>query len=137
MSLCTQCQSISTRVLGQERTKVFRHGYDSFREAVFERKCYICYRVWESLSEEQKEVASRPEFMGIDYYIQVGDANRWDGEPTQSLASITFMLDDDLYNCEDYNEVGGLSVGLVGIFGALNPAGTYVCSPGFAMRGDD
>lgn len=76
-------------------------------------------------------MASRPEFMGIDYYIQVGDANRWDGEPTQSLASITFMLDDDLYNCEDYNEVGGLSVGLVGIFGALNPAGTFVHSLSF------
>lgn len=111
---------------------LFRHGYDSFRKAVFESNCYICYRVWQSFTEEQKEMASRPEFMGMEYYIQFGRGNHWDGQPSLSLAWITFVLDDDLYDCEDYNEPGGLSLAGMGIFGVLNPAGTSVRLPIFS-----
>lgn len=128
MSLCTECNSISTRTFGSESAILFRHGYDSLRKAVFESKCYICCRVWESLTEEQKEVASRPEFMGIEYHLSVRTATDSDGDQVLPLASITFTWDDDLYDCEDYNEPGGLHVQDEGNFTALNPASMFVHS---------
>ncbi|KAG6366495.1 hypothetical protein INS49_000672 [Diaporthe citri] len=124
MSLCTECKSMSTRTFEGDETKLFRHGYDSFRKAVFESKCYICCRVWESLTEEQKEVASRPEFMGIEYHFRPRRAIDSDGDPTLTVASLTFKWDDDLFDCEDYDEPGGFDVG-EGTFTALNPAKPY------------
>lgn len=128
MSLCTECKSMSTKTFEGDETKLFRHGYDSFRKAVFESKCYICCRVWESLTEEQKEVASRPQFMGIEYHLRLSNAIDSDGEARPTVAEITFTWDDDLYDCEDYTEPGGLLVEEVGNFAALNPASMFVHS---------
>lgn len=128
MSLCTECKSMSTKTFEGDETKLFRHGYDSFRKAVFESKCYICCRVWESLTEEQKKVASRPQFMGIEYHLRLWNAIDSDGEASLTVASITFRWDDDLYDCEDYTEPGGLGVEEAGNFAALNPASMFVHS---------
>lgn len=127
MSLCTECKSMSTRTFEGDEDKLFRHGHDTFQKSVFESKCYICCRVWESLTQEQKDVASRPEFMGIEYHFRPGRAIDSDGDPLLTVASLTFTWDDDLFDCEDYGEPGGFDAG-EGTFTALNPAGMFVHS---------
>lgn len=127
MSLCTECKLMSTKTYEDGENKLFRHDYDSFRKAVFETKCYICCPVWESLTEEQKEVAGRPEFMGIEYHFRPGNAIDSDGDPMLTVASLTFKWDDDLFDTEDYAEPGGYDAE-GGTFTALNPASMFVHS---------
>jgi hypothetical protein len=138
MSLCTECKSITTRTFGQDRTLLFRHKHDSLRKAVFESKCHICYHVWESLSDEQKAIASRPEFMGIEYYISIRTLDFQERDPSDCLAEISFEWFDDFFDCDDYNEVGGLHVDFSGVFAALNPVGMSFRFPSFfPLRGRD
>lgn len=73
-------------------------------------------------------VASDPAFMGIEYQIslhKITRAQAEDGDEQEILATLSFDHGDDLYDCEDYNEVGGLPVDQVGNFAILNPSGVY------------
>lgn len=60
MGLCELCLSISSKVLVRGINTIFHHNYNTFKESVLRSKCYICSQVWNSLNEEQKAVASRP-----------------------------------------------------------------------------
>lgn len=64
--------------------------------------------------------------MGIEYQISLSKiAQADDGDKKEILATLSFDHGDDLYDCEDYNEVGGLPVDQVGNFAILNPSGAY------------
>lgn len=129
MSLCEKCQSMTSKPLSYGRNSLFRHDHISLQEAVFERRCFICTRVWDSLSEDQKAVASGPAFMGIEYQLfLLRPTSGEDGEQREGqeiLATLSFKHGEDFYDCEDYNDVGGSPVGSAGCFAILNPSGTY------------
>lgn len=84
--------------------------------------------MYRTLSEEQKAIASDPTFMGIEYFIFLRHITQEeDGEQQKIVATLSFEHGDDLYDCEDYNEVGGLLPGnsTVGCFAILNPSSEY------------
>lgn len=129
MGLCEQCQSISTKVLVHGRNSLFRHDHISLEKAVFESRCFICSRVWDTLSEEQKVVASGPAFMGIEYRMFLfQEKYSDDDELSEILAHLTFEHGDDLYDVDDYNEVGGMPMDSTGCFAILNPSGKHTSS---------
>lgn len=134
MGLCEQCQSVRAKVLVHGRNTLFRHDSSTLQKAVFESRCFVCSHVWDSLSGEQKAVASGPAFEGIEYQIFLSKIENHDvdAEKSEIIAAISFDHGDDLYDCEDYNEVGGLSMDSMGNFAMLNPACAYIClvSPG-------
>lgn len=123
MGLCEQCQSISSTVLLLSGlNKVFHHSCETLKKSVFEAKCYVCSRVWDSLTEEQKAVASHPDFEGIDCKVSLQTSHEEDdGWQERVLAKITFTPGDDLYDCEDYETVGGKIMEHAGQFAILNP----------------
>lgn len=126
MGLCEQCRAMTTTPLAGGRNSLFRHDHVSLRKAVFESRCFVCCRVWDSLSEEQKGVARDPAFEGIGYSISLSrSTDGGDGEQVEILATLSFEHGDDLFDCEDYNVVGGLPVGSAGCFAILNPSGAY------------
>ncbi|KUI68836.1 hypothetical protein VM1G_04392 [Cytospora mali] len=114
---------MSTKVLTRGRNSLFRHDHITFRKAVFESRCFICSHVWNSLSQEQKDIASDAAFMGIEYQIHLSKITHdKDEEQRKVLANLSFEHGDDLYDCEDYKEVGGFPVEAVGCFAILNPS---------------
>ena len=113
---------MTTTRLALGTNSLFRHDHETLRKAVFESKCFICSGVWGSLTEEQKKVASVPDFEGIEYRIRLYRNPLNDGEQREYLATMLFSHGDDLFDCEDYNEVGGLPVDSVGCFAMLNPS---------------
>ncbi|KAG8168216.1 hypothetical protein KVR01_003905 [Diaporthe batatas] len=117
MGLCALCeQSLSSKVLVDDT--LFHHDYRTFRQSV-ESKCYICSHVWSSLTEEQKETTMRPTFDGIDYDVSLRTS--YGERQGRILATIDFKHGDDLFDCEDYNEVGGKHMADAGRFAILNP----------------
>lgn len=122
MRLCEQCRSISSKVL-PKRT-VLHHNYASLQKSVFAGSCYLCSQVWDSLNEEQKGVASRSDFEGIDYEVSLGRTSYGDdGVQERILAKISFEHGEDLLYCEEYDIVGGTSLEDAGQFAILNPFG--------------
>lgn len=124
MGLCEKCQSLATEAFrSSESPSVDRYDYLSFRRAV-DGKCFVCSHVWDSLSEEQKGIASKPGFMGITYRIYRNSRPGSDeGEPI--LATLSFQHGDDLFDCEECNKVGGLMINSAGVFAFLDPSGEY------------
>nr|AET07139.1 vegetative incompatibility protein 6 [Cryphonectria parasitica] len=125
MSLCRKCQAIpDTRICSGEHRVVVRHDSASIQKSV-EDRCYICARVWNSLSEEQKAVCKRPTFEGIVYKMYTRDQS-YGGSNAHSRPILAQLLcqpaKDDLYDCDDYNEVGGWWRNEAGAFAALNPS---------------
>lgn len=122
MTLCQKCQSIpDTAVAYSGRPTVVRHDTASLKRSI-QTRCFICTRVWESLSEEQKTVAESPTFTGIQYQARMSTG--WMGEKRENpiLASLICEPGDDLYDCEDYNVVGGWWRMETGQFSVLNPS---------------
>lgn len=125
MAFCQKCQLIPDILIarGQDRTVVVHHDSASLQAAVTER-CYICLRVWESLSEEQKSVASSSAFEGIRYNLSLSLDYSEPGSSEESsfIAELKCNHGDDLYDCDDYNEVGGWWRLEMGQFTMLNPS---------------
>lgn len=122
MDLCEQCQRISSTVLVSGNNKVLHHTHETFQKSVFGEKCYLCSQVWNSLNEEQKTVASRPDFEGINYEVFFyGRGFRYDGQLDRILAKVDFTHGEDLWDCEEYDEVGGKTMEEAGQFAILNP----------------
>lgn len=123
MGLCEQCQSISSKVLVFGKNMVFHHNYETFRKSVFGDRCYICSQVWDSMNEEQKAVASRPDFEGIDYEVFLKSASfDEEGQQERVLATISFSHGEDLWDTEEYDPIGGMSMEDAGKFAILNPS---------------
>lgn len=126
MGLCAHCLSLSSKVLIFGVNAALHHSHETFKEAVFVSKCYICSQVWDSMNEEQKEVVRRPDFEGIDYNIRLGRTRYGeDGRQEPVLATIFIKHGEDLWDCEEYNKVGGTFVSGAGQFAILNPFGGY------------
>lgn len=124
MGLCEQCQSISSKVLVFGRNTAIHHNYETFKEAVFGSKCYLCSQVWDSMNAEQKAVARRPEFEGIDYEILLGKTKYFEDDRQKPvLAKIFIEHGEDLWDCEEYDTVGGTHMDSAGQFAILNPFG--------------
>lgn len=122
MGLCEQCQSISSTVLsGLKGKTVLQHNNETLARSVFDSKCFLCTQVWNSLTEEQREVTRRPEFEGITYIASLETAG-WDYGPEDILATIYIENGEDLYCCEDYNLVGGTLTGDSGQYAILRPS---------------
>lgn len=122
MGLCETCQSLSSKVLVSGMNTAIHHDHETFKEAVFGSKCYLCSQVWDSMNEEQKEVARRPNFEGLDYHILLGRIRYGEDDRLEPvLASFFIKHGEDLWNCEEYDTVGGTHVG--GQFAILNPFG--------------
>lgn len=116
--LCKKCQSIpETVIAGRGLQVALEHDFKSLKESV-ERRCFICTRVWDTLSEQQRTVAGRPTFMGIRYQLCL---------KTSSAIVAKLMCDpgDDLYDCDDYKVVGGWWRGETGHFAMLDPSSTF------------
>lgn len=125
MGLCEHCHSISSKVLvGGMNKALIHHDHETFKKAVFENKCYLCSQVWDSMNEEQKEVAGRPDFEGIDYDIFLNQIKYGEDERQKTfLASFFINHGEDLWDCEQYDTVGGKHVSGAGQFAILNPFG--------------
>jgi hypothetical protein len=125
MGLCEQCQSISSTVLvGSSRNTVLHHNHETFKRSVFGSKCYLCSQVWDSLNEEQKGKARRPEFEGIDYKVFLGRTSYGEEDRQEPiLAKFYFDHGEDLWDCEEYDTVGGQFIQGAGQFAILNPFG--------------
>ena len=122
MGICEKCQSLAVSPLPGQGPTLYCYDYLSLRKAV-DSRCYICSRVWDTLTEEQKGVASGPGFMGITYRLW-RSSRSMDDEEGPILATLGFENGDDLYDCEDYNEVGGRHLNSdCGVFAFLNPSG--------------
>lgn len=129
MGLCEQCHSMTETPLAYGRNSLFRHDHITLRKAVFVSRCFVCTRVWHSLTEEQKSIASDPAFEGIEDEIYLSRMpGGKDGEQQGILANMSFQHGDDLYDCEDYNVVGGPSLVFAGCFAILNPSSAYTLS---------
>lgn len=127
MSLCALCeQSISSKVLSSSGyNTILHHNHKTFTRSVFSTKCYLCSRVWNSLNEEQQEKTRRPEFEGIDYKIFLRRTKYFEEDEQEAiLAHVTFGHGEDLWDCEEYDEVGGRHILGAGQFAILNPNGT-------------
>lgn len=72
-------------------------------ETAVAEDCYICKRVWESLSDEQKLCTKSSGFEGINYDVTLKSVN----EGNSILAKLNCEPGDDLYDCDDYNVVDG------------------------------
>lgn len=130
MSLCQRCRSIADTAISRTRATVLHHdSAGSLKESV-ESSCFICARVWDSLSGEQRAAAESPSFMGIRYLMKTVEPSRRYGSPGEQplLANILCEHGDDLYDCEDYNVVGGWWKGNTGNFAVLNPLSMSVNS---------
>lgn len=123
MGLCEQCRSIAENLMPLGRSKVFHHDAASLKKAT-EEKCFACLRIWNSLSEEQQAIASRPDFEGIDCYSVLRQRTCAKGDEEPILAYLSFEHGEDLY-CDDYNVMGGWR-GSAGHFAVLNPNGTCI-----------
>lgn len=89
-------------------------------------KCYICSQVWDSMNEEQKEVARRPNFEGFDFDILLRKTRYGeDGRQEPVLAMFFIQHGEDLWDCEEYNTPGGPDLSGPGRFAILNPFGGY------------
>lgn len=126
MGLCELCQSLSSKVLVNGVNKALHHNHETFKEAVFGSKCYLCCQVWDSMNEEQKEVAGRPGFEGIDYDILLGRTQYGEENGQEPvLATLFIKHGEDLWDCEQYDTVGGTHVVDAGQFAILNPFGRW------------
>jgi hypothetical protein len=130
MGLCEQCQSISSKVLSRQGfNTVFHHNHETFMRSVFDSKCYICSQVWDSLNEEQQGKAIRPEFEGIDYKVSLRSTSYGEEDRQEPiLATIFFTHGEDLWDCEEYDPVGGMTINDSGQFAILNPNGRWILS---------
>lgn len=129
MGLCEHCQSISSKVLKfRGKNNVLHHNHETLKRSIGS-KCYLCSQVWDSLNEEQKGVARRPDFEGIDYDVSLGKT-RYSEEDRQEpiLATFSFGHGEDLWDCEEYNDVGGTHIREAGKFAILNPFGRRNCN---------
>ncbi|KAJ4390556.1 hypothetical protein N0V93_004152 [Gnomoniopsis smithogilvyi] len=119
MAFCQQCQSLSTRPVARKREVVFRHDYESLRKAV-DSDCYMCTRVWDSLSKVQQALVQSPSFSGLECMISFTPVSE-EGEDDEPIAiSFTFWAGYELWDCEEPNLVGGWSPFLYGQFVILN-----------------
>lgn len=90
--------------------------------SVFDSKCFLCSQVWESLHEEQKEVARRPDFEGLKCNVSlVKGSFGTDDRPENIIAQMYFDHGDDLYETEEYNRVGGMITDFSGQYAILDP----------------
>lgn len=125
MGLCEHCQSISSKVLRHASNwdTVLHHNHETFKRSV-RSKCYICSQVWDSLNEEQKAKAKRPNFEGINYKVLLGRTSYGEEDREEPILA-TFSIDhgEDLWDCEEYNDVGGEFLSGAGKFAILNPFG--------------
>lgn len=87
--------------------------------------CYICTRVWDSLSKVQQAVVQSPDFSGLECKISFPPVSE-EGEDDESIVtSLTFLAGDELWDCEEANLVGGWSPTFFGQFVILNPRGMF------------
>ncbi|POS81255.1 hypothetical protein DHEL01_v200355 [Diaporthe helianthi] len=124
MGICEKCQSLAISPhSGEGGPTLSCYDYHSLREGI-DSKCYICSHVWGTLTEEQKGVASSPGFMGITYRLQRSPSRKARNDETEPplLATLPFENEDDLYDCDDYNPVGGRWLDLAGVFAFLDPS---------------
>lgn len=126
MSLCEQCRSISERPTPPGRSVAFHHDAVSLKKAV-EGKCFACLRIWNSLSEEQRAIASREDFEGIDCFSFLRQRAHVEGNEEPILAHFSFEHGEDLY-CDDFNVIGSWR-GSTGHFAVLNANGTHIWCP--------
>lgn len=128
MGFCQQCRSLLERRMPSGYHLAFHHDAASLKKAVEER-CFACFRIWNNLSKEQQIVASRAEFDGFDCHSSLGPrSHARDGEDEDEesiLANFSFTHGEDLYDCDDYNDLGWAGCG--GQFAVLNPFGA--CTP--------
>lgn len=122
MGICEKCQLLASGPInGSQSRLVSNYDYLSLRKAV-DSRCFICLRVWESLTEEQKGIVSTPDFTGITYKIS-RRSRQGEGEEDAILATLSFEHGDDLYECDDYNKPGGLWIDSAGVFAFVHPSG--------------
>lgn len=106
MSLCYQCQCLSHTPVARMPTSevAFRHDYNSLMEAV-EANCYMCKRVWDSLSQRQQDVVRSPGFTGIECRISFETKGHIDDE--KKHITLGFWFDAGAELDIDCNEIGG------------------------------
>lgn len=125
MNLCQNCRTVTQHPLGGKGPGAgFEHDSNSLREAV-ENGCFVCSQFWESLTANQKDVATRPEFQGITCSISSNLYLGADGSKRPILATMSFFGKDDLWECDDAERVGWQRSGLTGDFSILDP--TSMC----------
>jgi hypothetical protein len=97
--LCRQCQGISKLEPKRGVQECYRHDLGSFEQAVAE-DCYFCLRIWNSLSEEAREILHSPQFTGIKCSIM-----RYPGDRVGEVGSLLFSFGDEFFDCEDAEDV--------------------------------
>ncbi|KAJ4412427.1 hypothetical protein N0V82_008822 [Gnomoniopsis sp. IMI 355080] len=120
MAFCRQCQSLSKTPIARKTEVVFRHDYESLRQAV-DDDCYMCTRVWDSLSGTQQAIAQSPDFSGLECKASFTTVSEEDEDDEPIVISFTFWAGEELWDCEEPNLVGGWSPLLYGQFVILNP----------------
>lgn len=125
MAFCQQCQSVSTKPIARKSAVVFRHDYESLRRAV-EENCLICTRVWDSLSTTQQTVVQSRDFTGLECKISFTPLNE-EGELDESIfLSFKFQAGDELWDCDEANEVAGWSPDFYGHFVILDASSMFI-----------
>lgn len=125
MKLCQRCQSISGQPLrAMNSYATFAHDFHSLRKAV-EIGCSVCSELWDTLSPDQKQVASRPDFQGITCKIALDVFSREEGRRRPILATMNFYAESDLWDCEDAEGFGTWHRSGAGQFAILNPDGMF------------
>lgn len=120
MGLCHQCQSISERAFKTKPSAAFIHDYASFKQAI-ENKCYICSHVWDNLTEDQQAIVVPDKFTGIECWISIKSLDEWEADNETVPVKLDFFGEDEIYDCDEVNVVGGWSVRETGQFAVLNP----------------
>lgn len=82
--------------------------------------CYMCTRVWDSLSKVQQAVIQSPDFSELECKISFTPTSE-EGEVDEHIVvSFSFWAGDELWDCEEPNLVGGWSPTFLGQFVVLN-----------------
>lgn len=114
----------------------FRHDSASLKKAV-EDECYMCTRVWDSLSREQQAIVESPGFRGIECHISFkAPAGDEDGAIEKAVPiGFTFLCQEEMFDCDEANDVGGWSDWESGQFALLSPCSMCVYTAGRCLKG--
>lgn len=127
MGTCEQCRSLSKTPVSRDTDVAFRHDSASLLKAV-EDNCYMCSRVWHSLSKEQQAITQSPEFSGIECRIWVRTSATGDEDGDAEVDApvvFSFVGGEEMFDCDEANEIGGWSCWDSGQFALLSPSSMF------------
>lgn len=101
----------------------FRHDFASLKKAV-EDECYMCTRVWDSLSTEQQAIAESPGFRGVECRVSFKARDGAEDGATEPavLMAFSFLCQEEMFDCDEANAVGGWSDWERGHYALLSPS---------------